>query len=107
MYTFDDLLTLLQPKECYDQVRGKCRDLWNSFSPVQQQNIFCRIEEKKKRREFVDYNPLLAIRKNMEGPRPQVLTYYEYVGRFGTTEEKDGWRRVFQPEKQRTIYVKH
>ena len=36
----------------------------------------------------------------------QILSYADYYTRFGTTEEVDGWRRVFLPEQQKTIYVK-
>lgn len=105
-YTFEDLFALLQPMPCYDQLRGKCRDLWNSFSLEKRQYIYCRIEEKKKRKEFVDYNPLFAIQKNSALPKPQELSYDDYFQRFGTTEEQNGWRRVFLPDEQRTIYVK-
>ena len=105
MYTFDDLLALLQPKPEYDQLRGKCRVLWNTFSPSQQQQIFCRIEEKKKRKEFVDYNPLFAIKKNFEAPRQQTLSYAEYYAKYGTTEEVDGWKMA-NPTGQKVIYVK-
>ena len=104
-YSFETLLALLQPKPCYDQLRGKCRDLWNSFSPQKQAFIYCRIEEKKKRKEFVDYNPLFAIRKNST-LHPQILSFDEYYARYGTTEEKDGWTKKFLPEERKTIYVK-
>ena len=108
MYSFEDLMALLQPKSNYDQLKGTCRLLWNSFSPDKQQFIYCRIEEKKKRKEFVDYNPLFAIQKNAERPREQVqtLTYAEYYKLFGTTEERDGWR-MENPTGQKVIYVKH
>ena len=106
MYTFDDLLALLKPKPEYDQLRGKCRNLWNSFSPEKQQFIYCRIEEKKNRKEFVDYNPLWAIRKTIPKKQPpQILSMSEYYEKFGTTEEQDGWR-MENPTGNKVIYVK-
>ena len=106
MYTFEELWAMLKPKTDYDQLKGKCRDLWNSFSPEKQKLIFCRIEEKKKRKEFVDYNPKFAIEKNSAAPAQQILSYNEYYSRFGTTEERDGWVRTFLSDKHKTIYVK-
>ena len=106
MYQFDNLWALLNPKIDYDQLKGRCRNLWNSFSSDKQQMIFCRIEEKKKRKEFVDYNPLFAIQKNENCARRQTLSYADYYARYGTTEETDGWHRQFLPDQQKTIYVK-
>ena len=107
MKLFEDLLALLQPKEEYDQLKGKCRELWNSFSPEMQDSVFSRIEEKKKRKEFVDYNPLFAIRKNMPKKQgPQTLSFNDYYARYGTTEPQNGWKRVFIADERKTIYVK-
>ena len=105
MYNFDDLWALLQPKPDYDQLKAKCRNLWNSFSPEKQQFIFCRIEEKKNRKEFVDYNPLFAIEKNNVARKPQILSYNEYYQRYGTTEPRDGWH-MENPTGNKVIYVK-
>jgi hypothetical protein len=49
---------------------------------------------------------LFAIRRFSQPPKPQTLSFNDYYTKFGTTEERDGWRRVFLPEKQKTIYVK-
>ena len=106
MKLFEDLLALLQPKEEYDQLKGKCRELWNSFSPEMQESVFSRIEEKKKRKEFVDYNPLLAIRNNCLSTAKQTLSYADYYARYGTTEPQDGWH-MENPTGQKVIYVKN
>ena len=105
MYSFEDLLALLKPKPEYDQLRGKCRNLWNSFSPEKQQFIYLRIEKKKNRKEFVDYNPLFAIEKNSAAPQQQTLSFADYYARFGTTEERDGWHMA-NPTGNKVIYVK-
>ena len=104
-YSFEDIWALLQPKTDYDPVRGKCRDLWNSFSPDKQRVVYCRIEEKKNRKEFVDYNPLFAIRKNSAPAKPQVLSYADYYARYHTTEAQDGWE-MKNPTGNKVIYVK-
>ena len=106
MKTFDEIWALLQPQRNYDPLRGKCRLLWNSFSPKLQELIFDRIEEKKNRKEFVDYNPLFAIKKNSAAPQPQVLSFADYYAKFGTTEEQDGWKMA-NPTGQKVIYVRN
>ena len=106
MKTFNEIWALLAPKIEYEQLKGKCRDLWNSFSPDKQDYVYSRIEEKKKRKEFVDYNPKFAIEKNSAAAKPQILSYDAYYAKYGTTEEQDGWQRVYEADKKRTIYVK-
>ena len=39
-------------------------------------------------------------------PQHQTLSYEAYYAKYGTTEDRDGWRRVFIPEQRKTIYVK-
>ena len=89
----------------YEQLKGKCRILWESFSPDKQDYIYSRIEEKKKRKEFVDYNPKFAIEKNSSAPRQQTMSYADYYSLYGTTEERDGWKMV-NPTGNKVIYVK-
>ena len=94
MKTFNELWTLLAPKIEYEQLKGKCRDLWNSFSSDKQDYVYSRIEEKKKRKEFVDYNPKFAIEKNSAAPQPQMMSFNDYYAKYGTTEERDGWHMI-------------
>ena len=106
MIPFEQLLALLEPKKEYEPVLGKCQRLWESFSSEKQDFVYRTILEKKERKSFVDYNPLFAIEKNSAPPRPQTLSYADYYARYGTTLETDGWRRVFLPNEQKTIYIK-
>ena len=106
MKTFNELWTLLAPKIEYEQLKGKCRDLWNSFSSDKQDYVYSRIEEKKKRKEFVDYNPLLALKRTYSAPKPQIMSFNDYYTIFGTTEERDGWK-MENPTGNKVIYVKH
>ena len=105
MKTFNEIWTLLAPKIEYEQLKGKCRILWESFSSDKQDYVYSRIEEKKKRKEFVDYNPKFAIEKNSSSPRQQTMSFNDYYTTFGTTEERDGWKMV-NPTGNKVIYVK-
>ena len=114
MYTFYEIWTLLEPKTEYANLINKCKELWESFSPEKQQEVFLKIEKKKLEKKFVDYNPLLAIRNNSSFPSGrdgvgfhQTLSFADYYRRYNTTEETDGWHRQFLPEKQTTIYIKN
>lgn len=107
MKSFNEIWSLLAPKRDYEQLKGKCRNLWNSFSPDKQDYVYSRIEQKKNRKEFVDYNPLFAIEKNSAAPKQETLSFNDYYAKFGTTEEQNGWRRVFLPNEQKTIYVNY
>ena len=107
MYTFYEIWTLLEPKAEYANLINKCKELWESFSPEKQQEIFLKIEKKKLEKKFVDYNPLLAIRNNsIERSKPQqTLSYADYYARYGTTEPRDGWHMA-NPTGSKVIYVK-
>ena len=107
MTSFDYLWALLEPKKEYEPVRNQCLRLWETFTLEQQRSIYRTIRDRKKESLFVDYNPLFAIRRFSQPPKPQTLSFNDYYTKFGTTEERDGWRRVFLPEKQKTIYIKN
>jgi hypothetical protein len=109
MKTFEEIWALLKPKIDYEQLRGKCRNLWNSFPSDKQDYVYARIEEKLKRKEFVDYNPLFAIEKNAIAPKPLVMSFNDYYAKYGTTEERDGWIMVTpkKPGDPPVYYVKN
>ena len=54
---------------------------------------------------FVHYDPLRAIKENAHAMRQQTLSYAAYYKRYGTTEERDGWKMA-NPTGQKVIYVK-
>ena len=108
MKTFEEIWALLNPKTDYQQLRGKCRLLWNSFSEDKQETVYQRIEEKKNRKEFVDYNPLFAIQKNSNpaAEKKQILSFNDYYNLYGTTEPRDGWQQA-NPTGNKVIYIKN
>jgi hypothetical protein len=81
--------------------------LWDSFPIEKQRDIYRTIRRKKLEHKFVDYNPLLAIRNNVDAAskRQETLSFNEYYIKYGTTLETDGWHMV-NPTGQRVIYVK-
>ena len=99
---------------------------WDSFQvPAEYTNrhhacydLWCRQADSKKKAILADLqshqaagtqtkqrNPYFYL-QDFATPKQQTLSFKEYYARYGTTEETDGWRRVFLPERQTTIYVK-
>jgi hypothetical protein len=107
MSSFDYIWALLNPSDDYLPVKRRCQMLWDTYPLEQQRDIYRRIRDKQKERKFIDFNPLFAIQKNANPPRPkpQVLSYNDYYLRYGTTEERDGWKMA-NPTGQKVIYVK-
>ena len=106
-YTFEDIWTLLAPQGEYKRRRGVCEKLWLSYEQGRREAIYLKIAGKLQRGEFVNQNPYFAIEDNanVAAVRQQVLSYNDYYSRFGTTEEKDGWKMA-NPTGNRVIYVK-
>ena len=104
MKTFNDIWQLLSPKVEYANRMKACYELWISLTENQQDTIFDAISEKLAKGKFVDYNPLFAI-KNHCRQRSQTLSFNDYYNRYGTTEERDGWKMT-NPTGNCVIYVK-
>ena len=107
--SFEEFWKLHNPQPEYAQMHNYCKKIWDALPEEKQKRIYRNVEEKKKNNLFVDYNPLYAIQKNGNPPRPhrqQQLSYAQYYDRYGTTEERDGWQRVHLENEQKTIYVK-
>ena len=79
---------------------------WNKHTLAEQRIIYQTIKEKINNGQFVNFYPDAAIRENVPKQKQQTLTYNEYYKQFGTDLERDGWKKVFIPEKRCTIYVK-
>ena len=84
------------------------RRYWQNLSDDKQQAAFNNISRKLAAQDFVHYDPIRAIKENSwQAPKPQTLSFNDYYAKFGTTEEQNGWRRVFIPNQQKTIYIKN
>lgn len=100
MKTINNIWALLAPEGEYKRRRGACERLWGSYDEIRQEAIYARIEGKIARGEFVNVNPYFAIEDNAREMRPRkiVMSYADYYAKYGTTEERDGWKMV-KPEK--------
>ena len=105
MKTFEEIMSLLNPDEKYNPVLRQCQQLWDSFSSEKQDFVYRVIKEKKERRDFVDYNPLFALKRTYRAQQPQVMSFNDYYAKFGTTEEVKGWH-MENPTGNQVIYVK-
>lgn len=108
MNSFDFLWQMLDKHGVIERHKGECFDLWNTLTLQQQRTIYRSIRDKIRAGKFVNYHPVKAVKDNMpQPPKLKTLSYADYYARYGTTEECDGWKRQFIPEKQTTIYVKN
>jgi hypothetical protein len=107
MTSFDFLWKVLDEHGVIERYKGDCLDLWNTLTLQQQRATFRSIRDKIRAGQFVNYHPVKAVRDNIpKPPKYKVMSYADYYAQYHTDLEQDGWRRVFQPEKQRTIFVK-
>ena len=105
MSTFIHIWALLEPKIEYTNLMNHCKTLWDSLPLDKQRALYRQIRKNKLEHRFLDYNPLLAIRHNMPQSHRQVMSYADYYARYGTTEEREGWKMA-NPTGQKVIYVK-
>jgi len=99
MDSFDFIWQLLNPQAQYANRKRACYEMWQSFSEDKREHISRVIKDKLAKGKFVDYNPYFAIKRNsQEQVQMQTLSFNEYYNRFGTTEERDGWKMV-KPQK--------
>ena len=84
-------------------------DIWQLLSPKAEyvNNIFDLISDKLSKGKFVDYNPLFAIKNHIvQKHSRQTLSFNDYYAKYGTTEERDGWKMT-NPTGNQVIYVKN
>ena len=79
--------------------------VWNEYTIEEQREIYRSIRAKLQAGKFVHYVPYKAILENVPKKKKLVLSYAEYVKRYRTTEERDGWKMA-NPTGQQVIYVK-
>lgn len=105
MIDFQQLWALLRQHGSSAKRETECAALWASYTSEVQQQVYHAIRSKLAQGKFVHYDPLRAMEENARLLRQQTLSYSEYYKRFGTTEERDGWKMV-NPTGQKVIYVK-
>ena len=98
---FDKFLTLFQPDKEFTNRLGAAQRLWEQSSLAKQQAIIAWLETHGRYKGRNPYFFILDFK-----PQQMQMSFHDYYARYGTTEEQGGWKRVFLPEKQTTIYVK-
>ena len=83
------------------------RRFWAGLSAEQQVRASTTIIRRIKEGKFVQYDPIRAIKEALRqrGTEKGQLSFAEYYAKYGTTEERDGWKMV-NPTGQKVIYVK-
>ena len=105
MVTFEDMWRVLYEHGACSWKEEGTKLYWDGLRQEQQEQVFTIITKKLEEGKFVQYDPIRAIMENTKKVRRQVLTYQQYYERFGTTEERDGWK-MENPTGQKVIYVK-
>ena len=105
-YDFQTYWDLIKPDATFTNRRAAAEQAWDNH-PEKHKAI---IRWLKQHGAYPARNPFFFIQdfqiKKARQERPQ-LSYNDYYRRYGTTEECDGWQRIFLPEEQRTIYVRN
>ncbi len=97
---FNQFLTLFQPDEEFRSRLGAAQRLWEQCSPTKQGAI---IEWLETHGRYPGRNPYFFILDFK--PQQQPLSFNDYYTRYGTTEERDGWKMT-NPTGNCVIYVK-
>ena len=108
MIIFEEIWMLLNPQGEFKRRRGARERLWPGYDAARQESIYKKIAGKLQRGEFVNQNPYFAIEDNAMEPMPrrETLSFNDYYNRYGTTEERDGWK-MENPTGNQVIYVRH
>jgi len=99
MENFELFWELFDPDPEFNNRRRACRALWEQKGE-QQQAILDFLRSGKQRSSNNPYYFLADFRI-----RRQVMSYADYYAKFGTTEERDGWK-MENPTGNKVIYVK-
>ena len=99
MENFELFWELFDPDPEFNNRRRACRALWEQKGE-QQQSILEFLRSGKQRSSNNPYYFLADFRI-----RRQVMSYADYYAKFGTTEERDGWK-MENPTGNKVIYVK-
>ena len=101
---FETYWALFKPDVQFENRRDATRIEWDACPPDKQQAIIAWL---RKHGAYRGRNPYFFIQDfRVRQPKQQVLTYADYYAKYGTTEERDGWKMT-NPTGQKVIYVKN
>ena len=95
---------LFNPDSQYNNRKAATWLLFRSRSVEDQKAMIADIQENGAPKNRNPYFYVFDFHRR--APRQQTMSFDDYYKKYGTTEETDGWKRVFKPEERRTIYVK-
>ena len=109
MYSILSIWALLNPQGEYKRRRQACERLWEGYDEKTRQWIYEALRKAKQEGRWINPNPYFAIEDTALAEQrkrhTQQLSFNEYYKRYGTTEERDGWKMA-NPTGQQVIYVK-
>ena len=100
-YNFDDYWSLFMPEAEFSNRRASTQLLWEQCGTDRQRAI---IEWLKAGKPKCTRNPYFFL-QDFRAPKKQIMSFKDYYARYGTTEEKNGWKMA-NPTGQQVIYVK-
>ena len=97
---FNHFLTLFQPDKEFNNRLGAAQRLWEQSTAAKQQAIIAWLETHG---AYKGRNPYFFILDFK--PQQMQMSYAAYYAKYGTTEERDGWK-MENPTGNQVIYVK-
>ena len=98
---FDEYWALFAADPDFANRRAATQRLWEQCAPERRRAI---IDWLKAAKPKCTRNPYFFI-LDFRAPRQQTLSYADYYAKYGTTEERDGWKMA-NPTGNKVIYVK-
>ena len=99
---FETYWTLIGGDVNFSDRKTATEKVWSLCAPEKRQAI---IEWLQRHGRYPGRNPYFFI-LDFQVKRRQTLTYAQYYDRYGTTEERDGWK-MENPTGNKVIYVKN
>ena len=81
MISFNQLWQLFAARGALASQHNETEQLWNSYSPEQQQHIYDTISQKLRDGRFIHFNPCQAIRENARKSQTSLAAPTNYFGR--------------------------
>ena len=98
---FELYWTLIGGDVNFSDRKAAAERAWNLCAPDKQLAIITWLRAHGK---YPSRNPYFFI-LDFQAKKRQILSYADYYARFGTTEERDGWK-MENPTGNKVIYVK-
>jgi hypothetical protein len=109
MYSIISVWALLNPQGEYKRRLRGCERLWEGYDEQTRKWVYESLKAAKEEGRWINPNPYFAIEDaaiaEQRKHREETLSFNEYYAKYGTTEERGGWKMV-NPTGQKVIYVR-